>query len=70
MTWLGKVSGSQTTVLFGAGVGWFYGYVMPKLLHYKSGKLEPKERKAGQLMWLPSFNALDGGGVLSIGATL
>ena len=57
-------------VIFGAGVGWFYGYVMPKLLHYKSGKLEPKERKAGQLMWLPSFNALDGGGVLSIGATL
>jgi membrane-associated phospholipid phosphatase len=58
-------------VLFGAGVGWFYGYVMPKLLHYKSGKLEPaKDRKAGQLQWMPSFNALDGGGVLSIGATL
>jgi membrane-associated phospholipid phosphatase len=58
-----------TDVLFGAGIGWFYGYVMPKLLHYKAGKLEPpKERKAGQLMWMPSFNALDGGGVLSVGA--
>jgi membrane-associated phospholipid phosphatase len=58
-------------VLFGAGVGWFYGYVMPKLLHYRSGKLEPaKDHKAGQLMWMPSCSALDGGGVLTIGASL
>jgi membrane-associated phospholipid phosphatase len=58
-------------VFIGAGVGWFYGYVMPKLLHYKSGKLEPaKERKAGQLQWRPSFSVLDGGGVLTIGTTL
>jgi membrane-associated phospholipid phosphatase len=58
-------------VLMGAGIGWFYGYVMPKLLHFKDGKLEaPKERKAGDLIWMPSFNVLDGGGILSIGTTL
>lgn len=58
-------------IIVGAGVGWFSGYVMPKLLHYRGGKPAPaKERKAGELMWMPSFSALDGGGVLSIGATL
>jgi membrane-associated phospholipid phosphatase len=31
-------------VLFGAGVGWFYGYVMPKWLHFKNGKLVTGER--------------------------
>jgi membrane-associated phospholipid phosphatase len=72
-TGLARVIGDAhyaSDVLFGAGVGWFYGYVMPKLLHYRAGKLEPNEPKAGQLMWMPSFNALDGGGVLSIGAAL
>lgn len=56
-------------VIFGAGVGWFYGYVMPKLLHFKRGSVPLQPRKAGDLRWTPSFNALDGGGVLSIGAS-
>lgn len=58
-------------VLIGAGIGWFYGYVMPKFLHFKDGKLAPpKERKAGELIWMPSFAPTNGGGVLSVSAAL
>jgi membrane-associated phospholipid phosphatase len=57
-------------ILVGSGVGWFYGYVMPKLLHYKGAQREPHERKATVPTWMPSFRALDGGGVFSIGTTL
>lgn len=58
-------------VLIGASIGWFYGYVMPKLLHFKDGKLEPpKERKAGELIWMPSFAPTYGGGLVTIGAAL
>ena len=57
-------------VIVGAGVGWFYGYVMPKLLHYKDRPIQPQERKPGQIRWMPSFTVTDGGGMISVGAAL
>ena len=54
-------------VFVGAGVGWFYGYIMPKLLHYKDGPLEPRDRK-NDVLWMPSFSPVADGGVLSVGA--
>lgn len=57
-------------IILGAGIGWFYGYVMPKILHYRAAARPEPTRKPGQVRWMPSFNALDGGGVLTIGAAL
>jgi membrane-associated phospholipid phosphatase len=53
-------------VLFGAGVGWFYGYVMPKLLHYKNGA--PKPRDEHDVLWMPSFLPVAEGGGVSVTA--
>ena len=57
-------------VLAGAGIGWFYGYVMPKLLHFRNGKLVTGERtklRAAIERFTPSFvPTMDGGGVLSV----
>lgn len=57
-------------VLVGAGVGWFYGYVMPKLMHFRNGKLVTGERtklRAAIERFAPSFvPTMDGGGVLSL----
>lgn len=51
----------MSDVLVGAGIGWFYGYLMPKLLHYRTGKPEPEIVSR----FLPSFApARDGGGVV------
>lgn len=55
-------------VLFGAGVGWFYGYVMPKLLHYKDGPLKPREGRASDVQWLPNFTPSYDGGTLGVAA--
>jgi membrane-associated phospholipid phosphatase len=57
-------------ILIGAGVGWFYGYIMPKLLHYRSAAKKEPERKAGQMRLAPSFEVLPEGGAFSIRATL
>jgi len=61
-------------VLFGAGVGWFYGYVMPKLMHFRNGKLVTGERtglRAAIERFAPSFvPTMDGGGVLSVSGAL
>lgn len=59
-----------TDVIAGAGIGWFYGYVMPKLLHFRNGKLVTGERtklRATLERFTPSFvPTMDGGGVLSV----
>lgn len=48
-----------TDVLAGAGVGWFYGYVMPKLLHYRA--------PSRVFAWAPSFAPTAGGGFVTVG---
>lgn len=53
-------------VLFGAGVGWFYGYMMPKLLHYQRGG---KSSLYGALRFLPAFVPSYDGGYVTFGTT-
>jgi membrane-associated phospholipid phosphatase len=57
-------------IVIGAGIGWFYGYVMPKILHYRAAARPEPTRKAGQVRWMPSFEMLPEGGAFSIRATL
>jgi membrane-associated phospholipid phosphatase len=53
----------MSDVIFGAGVGWFYGYIMPKLIHYRRGKLEP----SAVSRFIPSFAPSYDGGTLMFG---
>ncbi len=50
-------------VLVGAGVGWLYGYVMPRFMHYTKGRLDPKAR---MLRFTPTFSQIADGGMLSL----
>jgi membrane-associated phospholipid phosphatase len=58
-----------TDVLFGAGIGWFYGYVMPRFLHYKHGRLAPAT-KPRAFDWTPVFAPTDGGAFVGLSAPL
>ncbi len=55
-----------TDVLAGAGIGWFYGYVMPKLIHYRNGTRTARA-PASLLRWIPSFAPTGDGGFVSVG---
>lgn len=55
-------------VIVGAGVGWFYGYVMPRYLHYSAGPVAQAMRTT--LKWTPAFTPSGDGGVLTFGGTL
>ncbi len=53
-----------TDVAIGAAAGWFYGYMMPRWLHYTA---RVKPAIAG---FEPSFSPLPGGGMLGFGRRL
>lgn len=64
-------------VLIGVPLGWFYGYLMPKWLHYGSPGSRPKsllgEIRLGpngrdRIVWTPSFTPVDDGGVFGVQA--
>jgi len=49
-------------VLLGAGVGWLYGYYLPKLLHFQ----KPRGSRLTDFTWMPALFPHEDGGVLSI----
>lgn len=52
-------------VLVGVGIGWFYGYVMPRFLHYDTRRARAKR---SAFTWVPSFRPVDDGGTLGVSA--
>jgi hypothetical protein len=52
-------------VLMGAGIGWFYGYLMPKFMHYTPNGLAAKT--GAPVAVVPSFTPIHDGGMLSFG---
>jgi hypothetical protein len=55
-------------VIVGAGVGWFYGYVMPKLMHFRGGSLvtgPPTKLKSMLQTFSPSLLPTADGAVVS-----
>lgn len=85
LTALGRVTADEhwaSDTILGVSTGWFFGYLMPKWLHYgtKSSRpvslvgrvLSPASMSArdGSFMWAPTFSAYDDGGVFGIRGTL
>lgn len=50
-------------VIMGAGLGFFYGYYLPKLLHFQKPSFGSR---TSAFTWMPSLFPHDDGGVLSI----
>lgn len=70
----------MSDTIVGAGTGWFFGYLLPQWLHYGTASSKPKSL-IGSLMlpgrttspdhpvlWIPTFTAMDDGGVASLRA--
>lgn len=66
--------------IVGVGTGWFFGYLMPKWLHYGSGSsrpkslvgglIGPKSPRDGGVLLAPTFTAVGDGGMLGVRGTL
>jgi membrane-associated phospholipid phosphatase len=73
-------------VIIGAGVGWLYGYVMPRFMHYDTPSARARRRAGGasatfgplderghdplRVLWTPTFTPVQDGGVIGITGTL
>jgi membrane-associated phospholipid phosphatase len=57
-------------VLLGAGVGWLYGYYLPKLLHFHAAKvIKTADGRRRDVTWFPSFTGTTDAGVLGVMGT-
>jgi hypothetical protein len=63
--------------VIGIGTGWLFGYLMPRWLHYGSGKTKPYSLvgrvlpfQGSSLVWAPTFTASADGGVIGVRTTL
>ncbi len=52
-------------VLVGSAIGWFYGYVMPRFMHYDT-KATRRARERNALVWTPTFSPAQDGGVVGV----
>ncbi len=61
----------SSDVLFGAGLGFVYGYFIPKLLHFHAKKLvaRPDGGHASSFTWLPTFAGTPEGGTAGVMGT-
>ena len=50
-------------VLLGAGLGWVYGYCLPKLLHFHAKKRAPPPAGGTAFTWMPTFTGTPEGGM-------
>ncbi|MDB4935070.1 MAG: hypothetical protein JWP87_2042 [Labilithrix sp.] len=58
-------------VLLGAGVGWLYGYYLPKLLHFHTKKVASSmtSRGATPVTWMPTFMGTTESGMAGVMGT-
>lgn len=55
-------------VLFGAGIGWIYGYYLPKLLHFHAKEVVEARSNGrhGGITWMPTFAGTTDSGTLGV----
>lgn len=82
MTALGRMTSDEhwaSDTIVGVSTGWFFGYVMPKWLHYGTsssrptslvGRILPTTSRDGGMFWVPTFTAVGDGGVIGVRGAL
>jgi membrane-associated phospholipid phosphatase len=56
-------------VMFGAGLGFAYGYFIPKLLHFHTKKRSADGARSSSFAWLPTFTGTTEGGTAGVMGT-
>ncbi len=83
---LGTDAHWASDVIVGAGVGWLYGYLMPRFMHYDTPASRARRRAGGaaaalgplgepghdprRILWTPTFTPVADGGVIGLTGTL